>query len=683
MTPSYEIGPPSLEGGQTTNPDGSPFTVNGIPAAFRGKPFDPPVHPDAHQRYETFEPLKFYETHEREFAWTYSELNAYGAKQSGFSWGYQATVEANPGADLLTDENGVAIPSTPGPTYKSRYGESILVRRFNDLPPVGNAKAFWALPSTTSHLHNGHTASESDGNPQDWIDSGEFWDHHYGNFPSGNDNNEKLTTLWYHDHRLDFTAANVYAGLAGFYFLYDEIDTGFEDPKDNEALVDYYDWLNKVRANREYEHADGTSAPLPPIEFDSTKAWRLPSGEFDIPMIMQDVKFKEMTSGPLQGTIQVAWDALNTDGILGDQFTVNRKIRPTLPVKRRRYRFRILNGGPSRFYHLFMYHVASNDQHAHGCGEVKRMLPFHIVTGDGNALPYPITADSLYFSVAQRVDIIVDFSEFEPGDKIVILNQLEQYNGRGPSGRLFEPDPENFDYLGVVRFDVQEEKPEDLSRPISEIRQLRELPSIDLGEVKQERIWDFDYDGGLWTINGLVMDPGRVDAGIEHNSAEVWTFRNSGNSWSHPIHCHFTEFLVMEVNGRPYNPSFIKNDIHGANRFSRYKGNPSDSRVTTFMGGPRRDVATLLPGDEIKVFMRFKDFMGKSVMHCHNVVHEDHAMMIRWDILRPGEPGFAGSREASEVYPDAPPFPYPDPRPPAGEHLEERPGQATIQGGQS
>jgi FtsP/CotA-like multicopper oxidase with cupredoxin domain len=77
-------------------------------------------------------------------------------------------------------------------------------------------------PSATSHLHNGHTASESDGNPQDWIDSGEFWDHHYANFPSGGDSREKLTTLWYHDHRLDFTAANVYAGLAGFYLLFDE-----------------------------------------------------------------------------------------------------------------------------------------------------------------------------------------------------------------------------------------------------------------------------------------------------------------------------------------------------------------------------------------------------------------------------------------------------------------------------
>ncbi|MEJ7639159.1 MAG: multicopper oxidase domain-containing protein, partial [Singulisphaera sp.] len=55
----------------------------------------------------------------------------------------------------------------------------------------------------------------------------------------------------------------------------------------------------------------------------------------------------------------------------------------------------------------------------------------------------------------------------------------------------------------------------------------------------------------------------------------------------------------------------------------------------SFMGGPRRDIALLLPHDEVVVFMRWKDFLGKHVMHCHNVVHEDHGMMIRWEIVPP------------------------------------------------
>src|SRR5262249_39289519 len=160
--------------------------------------------------------------------------------------------------------------------------------------PVGQSKATFALPSTTSHLHNAHTASESDGEPQDWIDSGEFWDHHYCNFPSNNNPLEKLTTLWYHDHRLDFTAANWYAGLAGFYLWFDEQDTGNEN--------------------------------------DPPPAFGLPSGLYDVPMLLHDVLFDQ--NG------QVVFDPLNTDGILGDKYTVNRIIQPFLRIERRKYRFR-------------------------------------------------------------------------------------------------------------------------------------------------------------------------------------------------------------------------------------------------------------------------------------------------------------------------------------------------------
>jgi FtsP/CotA-like multicopper oxidase with cupredoxin domain len=185
-----------------------------------------------------------------------------------------------------------------------------------------------------------------------------------------------------------------------------------------------------------------------------------------------------------------------------------------------------------------------------------------------------------------------------------------------------------------------------------------------------QRTWDFDYDGGLWTINGLVMDPNRIDAGIVKNSAEIWTFRNTGNDWSHPVHIHFTEFIILEVNGKPYpHDGFTIQEVEDGKYIyvpsqtpaqtaptgivkigGRETGNGLDfpiyhnvpfsgeeataiTPVAPFMGGPRRDVVTILPGDQIKTVFRFMDFEGRHVMHCHNVVHEDHAMMIRWDIL--------------------------------------------------
>jgi FtsP/CotA-like multicopper oxidase with cupredoxin domain len=543
------------------SPKAAPFVqkLEPLPVKTPVAKLDPPPDPRAHQRYDEFRPKKFYEIRETEFQWQYHPHPPYSDNNGrGVSWSW--------GFDGIT----------PGPTYHARYGEPILVRRYNALPPVGQSKVTFALPSTTSHLHNGHTASESDGNPQDWIDSGEFWDHHYGNFPSGFDPREKLTTLWYHDHRLDFTASNVYAGLAGFYLLFDEQDSGNEND------------------------------PNP-------AAWRLPSGKYDVPLLLHDVLFDE--------TGQVVFNPFVTDGWLGDMVTVNRKIRPRLEVERRKYRIRILNGGPSRFYQLFL-----------SSGK-----PFTIITGDGNFQPEPVKAESIYLSVAQRVDIIFDFTEYKVGDSVVLLNRLEQTNGKGPSGRLLDPGD------GILRFDIIPSTGPDNSR-VPEF--FRPLPNIDLSEVKFQRTWEFDYDGGLWTVNGRVFDPNRIDAGIEQGSAEIWTFRNAGNDWAHPIHSHFTEFLILEINGKPYPYTAVQD----ANESLKPAFGVDELPFKVFMGGPRRDVATILPGDEMKVFMRWKDFLGKHVMHCHNVIHEDHSMMIRWDIVEPGQ-GFTGPRRAGDKPP--------------------------------
>ncbi|MBV8200763.1 MAG: multicopper oxidase domain-containing protein, partial [Acidobacteria bacterium] len=445
------------------------------------------------------------------------------------------------------------------------------------------------------------TASESDGNPQDWIDSGEFWDHHYCNFPSGFDAREKLTTLWYHDHRQDFTASNVYAGLAGFYLLFDEQDSGNENDPNPEA-------------------------------------WRLPSGNYDVPLILQDIMF--------DANGQVRWNPFDTNGILGDRFTINRKIQPFFRVERRKYRLRILNGGPSRFYQLFL-----------SSGK-----PFIIITGDGNFQPEPVEARSIYLSVGQRVDVIVDFSHYRAGDNVVLQNRLEQTTGQGPSGRVLDPGD------SLMQFQVVEATAKDPSR-IPDY--FRPLPTVDLGLVRRERLWVFDYVGGLWTINGQIMDPNRIDAGIEQGSAEIWTIRNGGTNWSHPIHSHFTEYMLMEVNGRPVHYEDVQVEIrNNKSKLVPLFGQQNAARqpIERFMGGRRRDIATLLPGDEIKVYMKWDDFLGKYILHCHNVVHEDHAMMIRWDIMEPGK-GFTGPRPASDVYG----------RPDELPHVEPRPASATAQ----
>jgi len=471
----------------------------------------------AHQRWDEFLPEEFYEIHAREAPHSF-----HPDLPVNTVWGY----------------DGIS----PGPTYRGTYGQPVLVRMHNDLP--ANHVGF-GIPQISTHLHNGHTASESDGFPADFFDSGFFYDQHYPNVcagfdasPPAGDVREALSTLWYHDHRFDFTAQNVYKGLAGFYLLSDERDSGDEtDPN-----------------------------PL---------ALRLPSGEFDVPLMFADKVFD--SDG------QVYFDFFNLDGILGDKFIVNGKIQPFFKVARRKYRFRLLNTGPSRFYEFFL----SNGQ------------PFVQISNDGNLLPQPLPRTSVRLGVAERADVIVDFTNAHIRDRIFLENRLEQTTGRGPTGKILP----QASATQLLRFDVDRDPPEpDRSRIPA---RLRDLPTIDMREVVATRTWQFERKNGAWAINGKFFNVNEVRATPRRGTAEVWILRNNSGDWQHPIHIHFEEFRILSRNGA---------------------APPLDEIA-------RKDVVRLQGNEEIRIFLRFRDFLGRYPMHCHNVVHEDHAMMLRWDVV--------------------------------------------------
>lgn len=478
----------------------------------------PPVNPARHQRFAEFTPKYHYVQTMTEGVWNYhpalSSLNNLGGS---LAWMFNN--------------------ATPGETFIARYGEPFFIRRHNRLPLAENTKIPFGYPATSTHLHNSHSASESDGYPMDFIEPGQSWDHHHPMMYARNDPNEALGSLWYHDHMIDFTASNVYAGLSGMAIFYDHIDSGNENDTRNTAL-------------------------------------RLPSGygKYDLYFILHDVRFNQ------QGHPE--FNIFNTDGHLGDVITVNRKAFPYFKVERRKYRFRLLDGGPSRFYEL----------------QFKDKSKFFVISNDGNLLENPVEATSIAFGPANRHDIIVDFSKYRPGTSIVLENVMEQVNGQGPTGRRLEQG------MPVMRFDVIDSNVVDNSR-VPDF--LRKLPNINLKAVVAERSWVFDHDMGLWTVNGAFMDPTVVSASPRQGTAEIWNFINAGTTWSHPVHVHFEEFQILEWNGRK--PTGVLKS--------------------------RKDVATLGPGDTAKVYYRFDDFVGKYPIHCHNNVHEDNSMMLRWDIL--------------------------------------------------
>ncbi len=356
------ISPSTVPPSPPTRPFIAPLFIPPIAQPVPEDTLTPRPNPGRHQRYGEFHPRKFYVQREQQFLWLY-----HPDLPPTPTWGW----------------DGVS----PGATFHAYYGEPIFVRRYNDLPEV-NTLGF-GLASTTIHLHNSHTASESDGYPGDWKDPDEFWDHHYTNYEAGGDERERMNSLWYHDHRMDFTAPNVYAGLSGFYFLFDPRDSNNEnDP--------------------------------------SPQAWRLPSGRYNIPLMLHDVQFAP------DG--RAVFNPFQTDGWLGGKWTVNRIAKPYVRVEPRKYRFRVQNGGPSRYYELFL----SSGQN------------FVVITTDSNFLERPVEAESINVAVVQRHDVIIDFSRYRPGETVDLVNRLEQFEGRGPSGRILDPgDP-------ILRFQVVE-----------------------------------------------------------------------------------------------------------------------------------------------------------------------------------------------------------------------------------
>ena len=454
--------------------------------------------------------------------------------------------------------------------FKAQYGSPVLMRMYNGLPKDGRDTQGFGINQCSPHLHNAHNPSESDGGPMRFFDSGEWYDYWYPNIRAGFASTHKngtthpngkwcpgnwqetQSTLWFHDHRFDFTAQNVYKGMASFYTLFSKdinLDTG-----------------------------------------DETKGLRLPSGEFDIPILITDKVFDQ--SG------QMFFDTFNLDGILGDQQTVNFKIKPYLNVKRRKYRFRFLDGGPSRFIELSL---------SNGAKLIR-------IANCGNLLPKAQIVSSIRLGVAERADVIIDFSAYAPGTVIYLENRLEQLNGKGPTGKILASSSKT----QLLKFVVSADPVTDTSAPLLQLQTQTMIPMPDKTKnlVKVKRKFDFGTSNGAWTVNSQFFNPTIISAYPAEGTAEEWTI-TSGGGWAHPVHIHHEEFQVTSRNGKtPAIDDLSRKDVVRIGDAAQ--GTAGTSSLT--------------------FYMQFRDWYGDYPMHCHNVVHEDHGMMIRFKIVPPTDP---------------------------------------------
>jgi FtsP/CotA-like multicopper oxidase with cupredoxin domain len=469
---------------------------------------------------------------------------------------------------------------SPGPTYQAFYGRPQLTRNINSLPSITEKNnTGFGMASVSTHLHNAHNPSESDGNPCDFYTNGHFCDQYYPNVLAGfnsdhepnGDINESLGTLWYHDHRVDFTSQNTYKGLLGFYCLFNQFDTGSDDT-----------------------------------------GFRLPDfPAHDIPLAFAD-KVYDPESG------QLVFDLFNLDGILGDKFLVNGVVQPFLNVEPRRYRFRLLDTGPSRFYEYFLTDL----------NNLGAQNPYWLIGTDGNLLPHPVQVQSVRLGPAERVDVIIDFRQFA-GKTIYLENRLNQLSGQGPAAVDSQVAAQNsastecslvlnsnqpailpagagnlllqFRVSGTA---VQDESVDPATNPT-----FYQLPDT-TAEARIVRTFRFDRLNGQWSVNGQFMDCNTFRFAVRQNSSEQWLLTNLTGDWTHPIHIHLEEHQIL----------------------SRNRAKPT---VPADLG--RKDVTQVHPNERVQLFFRFRDWLGKYPIHCHNVVHEDHAMMALWHVVPAGQ----------------------------------------------
>jgi FtsP/CotA-like multicopper oxidase with cupredoxin domain len=258
------------------------------------------------------------------------------------------------------------------------------------------------------------------------------------------------------------------------------------------------------------------------------------------------------------------------DGVLGDVQLVNGAPWPHLEVTATRYRFRILNASNARRYCLALQ---TGDGHG---------APFVQIGSDLGLLTRAQALDSITVTPAERFDVVIDFGRFAPGTDVTLVNTLE-------TGALRQ----------IMRFHVTRRAADDSTVPT----QLSRSETLNPGQAVATRHFDFRYSGGgPWTINGRPFDPNGTWATPRLGTVERWRLTSD---FHHPIHLHLAQFQVLTRDGR--------------------------APEATDAGW--KDTVDLRPYEVVEILARFNGYTGRYMLHCHNLEHEDMAMMANFRVV--------------------------------------------------
>lgn len=304
----------------------------------------------------------------------------------------------------------------------------------------------------------------------------------------------------------------------------------------------------------------------------------IPKGRYDVPLVLRDAMFDR------DG--QLLYEDGGHRDLFGDVILVNGRPWPVMKVERRKYRFRILNAALSRGFYLTL---STGD-------------PFVFIGTDAGLMPAPRSVTGYRHGIGERYEVVVDFAKYPVGQRVVLRN-------------LGVKNVDDFDTTGeVMAFDVVGDATDLSDNDVPDVLDPH-APAMDLTEAMavRTRTLRFHRTGGQWAVNGrtwadvIASDYEFVWADPGLGDVEVWEFVNDSGGWWHPVHTHLVDFRVLDRDGRPPEPW------------------EAGGKDTVYVG----------ENETVRVVARFGPHTGRYMLHCHNLVHEDHDMMAQFRVGPP------------------------------------------------
>ncbi len=433
-------------------------------------------------------------------------------------------------AELLKGPADTLVPlenTYLGPIINLQNGQRVRVRFTNELSE-----------ESIVHWHGLHVPVEADGHPRLVIKPGETYIYEFTV-------DDRAGTYWYHPHPHGRTGPQAYYGLAGLLLIHDEEE----------------------------------------------QALNLPSGDYDVPLVLQDRTFDSNNQLVYGGNGMM--DQMM--GFLGDTMLVNGQKDFTLAASTRPYRLRLHNGSNSRIYKL-----AWEDS-----------TPMTVIATTGGLLEKPAQREYITLAPAQRVDVWVDFSGRQVGEQL----RLVSLPSAAPDGGAFP--------VATVRFEREESVSQPLPERLSTIVWHNPAEAVN-GNAPRSFTLMMGMGRG-WTINGRTFEMTAVaqDEIVKLGDLEAWEFYNrlgggmgmgGGMALPHPMHVHGLQFQVIE---REIDPA-------GRADWETLKDGYVDEGWL--------DTVLVMPGERVKILLKFEDFTGLYLYHCHNLEHEDTGMMRNYRV---------------------------------------------------